>query len=872
MSDHTSPRGNGSGGAHYHGPSAEAAPPPVDFCTLNLEDVAVILGGRADMHGNVWFPHPDDSDGGYSKCRIAKEPGAPYGLNISLSDGGDKQRVIDFLVEMLGISKESRKLTKAEKLAQDAEMKRRKTAKQAAHAWEIGDAKASHWDGPGPNDYVGDGSGLAGKVLNPAQPVTDDGPECVHKYFEGREIPRPDRGVIKFKPALYVTATDKRRGTSRKELLEPAHIVALTFNALTGAIEGVHGTYIDAEGNAVAHASKYSTREPTRKRTWASNSGVIKLRTVAGAKRLVVAEGIENALSAVLLPELEGCDFWSTSTGFGLQQLPALPDYDELTIIVDIDDGKGLENSTICAKRWHYARKRVYLLRPLPPQGRETDWDLNDVILAPNFTTGCGYEIVEFALAGGGDKPSAVTTDDFVAYMPQHNYIFMPTNDAWPPESVNARLPRMLLLDEFGLPVLDKKGKPIKISAAMWLDKNQPVEQLTWAPGDEKIIRGRLVTNGGWIDRPGAACLNQYRPPTIMLGDPMQAQRWVDHIHRLYPNDAELILDCFAHRRQRPDEKINHALVLGGPPGIGKDTIFEGVRQAVGPWNCSEAKPSDFAESYNPYVKGVITRISEIHDLGDMSRVAFYEKTKDFIAAPPDVLSCNEKYIKHHLVQNTTFVVMTTNHRADSLYLPGDDRRHNVAWSNCVKEDFTDEFWVDFWDWHQNRGGYAHVAAYLATRDISRFNPKAPPPKTEVFWEIVHTCRAPEQNDLADVLDLMGNPDAFVLDDLKTVASKLYKHTDNLYGFLTEKKNARQIPHRMEDCGYVSVRNPYAKDGAWVVEGSRKVIHGKKDLSTEAQLKVVPPMIDKREQNMRAIIKRIEEWEAKKPPPPQSPA
>ena len=31
--------------------------------------------------------------------------------------------------------------------------------------------------------------------------------------------------------------------------------------------------------------------------------------------------------------------------------------------------------------------------------------------------------------------------------------------------------------------------------------------------------------------------------------------------------------------------KVNHALVLGGEPGIGKDTLIEPVKGAVGPWN-----------------------------------------------------------------------------------------------------------------------------------------------------------------------------------------------------------------------------------------------------------------------------------------------
>src|SRR5208283_115701 len=232
---------------------------PVDFCSLNLEDVAALLGGRADMHGNVWFPDPD-SDGDYAKCRVSKAPGEPYGVDLTVD--GDKQRILDYLVEVLGISEKSRKLTKVEKLAQKAEIERRKTLKQAEHAYNVGKAKAEHWDGPGFNSYD-DGDGVPGKINCPAQPVTDGGPECVLKYWDSRKLARPDPRVFKYKPAFYATLTDKRKN-SRKELIEPAHIVALTYNALTGAIEGLHYTYVDDEGNGIAHQWK-NENKPHRK-------------------------------------------------------------------------------------------------------------------------------------------------------------------------------------------------------------------------------------------------------------------------------------------------------------------------------------------------------------------------------------------------------------------------------------------------------------------------------------------------------------------------------------------------------------------------------------------------------------------------------
>ena len=38
---------------------------------------------------------------------------------------------------------------------------------------------------------------------------------------------------------------------------------------------------------------------------------------------------------------------------------------------------------------------------------------------------------------------------------------------------------------------------------------------MTWAPGKSVLIRDRLISDGGWIDRPGCTIFNVYKPPVI---------------------------------------------------------------------------------------------------------------------------------------------------------------------------------------------------------------------------------------------------------------------------------------------------------------------------------------------------------------------
>jgi hypothetical protein len=176
--------------------------------------------------------------------------------------------------------------------------------------------------------------------------------------------------------------------------------------------------------------------------------------------------------------------------------------------------------------------------------------------------------------------------------------------------------------------------------------------------------------------------------------------------------------------------------------------------------------------------------------------------------------------LREYYVFNCCAVIITTNHKSDGIYLPADDRRHFVAWSILVKEDFTNTYWDKLWAFYDN-GGAHHVAAYLAELDLAAFKPKAPPPKTSAFWDIVSSNRTPEDAEMADVFDDLGNPAAVVMSKLILTA------TGDFGNWLRDRKNRRNIPHRLEACGYQVVRNPDANDGLWKVFGKRQTIYGK---------------------------------------------
>lgn len=284
------------------------------------------------------------------------------------------------------------------------------------------------------------------------------------------------------------------------------------------------------------------------------------------------------------------------------------------------------------------------------------------------------FEVIASTPAVDEPKISgALSIDDFVAFPPNNTFIYLPCREQWSAAAIDKVLPPQLELDADGQP-RRRNGKLVKIKASAWLLRYRRVEQITWEPGAPMIIRDRLI-NGGveWVEKPGANVLNTYKEPTLASGDAKEAQRWVDHWHTVYPDEADYILKWLACRVQNPGVKINHALLLGSEEqGIGKDTLLTGAMYATGAGNFQVVEPRRLLSQYSNFVRCVILQVSEIKDTstsdGDyINRFALYDHLKDLIAAPPPVLHYADKYQRGYNVTNCVGVVMTTNHELGSI-------------------------------------------------------------------------------------------------------------------------------------------------------------------------------------------------------------
>jgi hypothetical protein len=90
---------------------------------------------------------------------------------------------------------------------------------------------------------------------------------------------------------------------------------------------------------------------------------------------------------------------------------------------------------------------------------------------------------------------------------------------------------------------------------------------------------------------------------------------------------------------------------------------------------------------------------------------------------------------------------------------------------------------------------------------------------------------------MADALDSLGNPDAVTLRHLAANASEEFSE------WLRDRKNSRQIPYRLEQCGYVAVRNDAAEDGRWVLYGKRHTVYSKVKLSIRERVRAAQGLV-----------------------------
>ena len=287
-----------------------------------------------------------------------------------------------------------------------------------------------------------------------------------------------------------------------------------------------------------------------------------------------------------------------------------------------------------------------------------------------------------------------------------------------------------------------------KIEASVCFDENRQDK------GSKALVGITYAAGQGVIvNREGHEYGNRWRNarPQPVPGD---VSIWLRHVERLVPIEFERehLLNALAHKVQYPGHKINHAILMGGNPGCGKDTLFAPFFWAIGgatKTNCSLVKNEDITSQWGYSLECEVMEIAELRQTEAKDRRALENQLKPIIAAPPELLPVNRKGLHPYMALNRVFVVAFSNERA-AITIPSEDRRWFCLWADLPR--LPEEDAVALWNWYQHRGGFAAVAHYLHTRDVSAWNPTAPPPMTEAKAIMVEHGMSTAESMLVDMM------------------------------------------------------------------------------------------------------------------------
>lgn len=253
------------------------------------------------------------------------------------------------------------------------------------------------------------------------------------------------------------------------------------------------------------------------------------------------------------------------------------------------------------------------------------------------------------------------------------------------------------------------------------------------------------------VRRDGAVLWNIWRDPDVNL--PAEATRddvepWREHLNYLYPNQAEQthILNWMASTLQRPQVKINHALLIAGTSRVGKDMLLNPLRFGLGSANVCEPPAGELKESFTDYLHH--SKLVVFQEIQTFEGLNLENKLKPMLAAPPDMLRVRLFGRGFYETPNIVQAIFMSNYK-DALHISEGDGRYFAVWTDATP--MPKEYYNNLARWLDG-GGNGLVVRWLLDRDIGDFNPKQPAPLTRFKSELIGTSKSPLKHQIEDMI------------------------------------------------------------------------------------------------------------------------
>lgn len=229
----------------------------------------------------------------------------------------------------------------------------------------------------------------------------------------------------------------------------------------------------------------------------------------------------------------------------------------------------------------------------------------------------------------------------------------------------------------------------------------------------------KLNTWKGWPMKPASGSCERLLELLEYLcsGDP--------NGHAIY----EWVLKWMAYPLQKPGAKMASAIIMHGPQGTGKSTVFQTLAKIYGDYatvlnqrGLEDKFNSDWSDSkLFILAEEVVTRAEMWHIKNELKELV----TGEWIRINP-------KNIAAYRQRNQVNVAYLSNEN-QPLPLDNDDRRHLVIYTPPqLGEEYYDEVFLEL-----ENGGVAALYHYLLHLDLGDFHPKKRPPMTEAKKSLI---------------------------------------------------------------------------------------------------------------------------------------
>lgn len=294
-------------------------------------------------------------------------------------------------------------------------------------------------------------------------------------------------------------------------------------------------------------------------------------------------------------------------------------------------------------------------------------------------------------------------------------------------------------------------GKARRVEASVSFDEHRQamgarvLAGLTYAPGETVLCaRDGLAYGNRWRDA---------RPEVTVSEGTIDVSPWLEHLERLVPEkfEREHLLTLMAFKAQRPSVKINHGVLFSGVPGCGKDSLFAPFLWSIGGrdlQNVALVRNEEVTSTWGYALESEVLVINELRQTEAKDRRALENQLKPLLAAPPELLPVNRKFMAPYMAANRLLVIAFSNERVP-IALPSDDRRWFVIWTQAPRMAASDA--ARLWAWY-DAGGRAAVAAWLRSRDVSAFEPGATPPVTDAKRMLTEAGMSPVESYLVELI------------------------------------------------------------------------------------------------------------------------